>query len=93
MPERTLPFMRTLRRTTWPTRPYNKVMINIVFPASRRRLWGYWWAPVAILALVLAVVAYLRPYQDLQLSDLQPGWRQEPTNSPTTYAEMLETLC
>ena len=73
VPDRTLPFMRTLRRTTWPTSPYNKVMINIVFPASRRRLWGYWWAPVAILAVVLAVAAYLRPYQDLQLSDLQPS--------------------
>ena len=47
--------------------------MNIVFSASRRRLWGYWWAPVAILAVVLAVAAYLRPHQDLQLSDLQPS--------------------
>lgn len=48
-------------------------MSHTVFPASRRRLWGYWWAPVTILAVVMAVAAYLRPHQALQLSDLQPS--------------------
>lgn len=39
---------------------------------TRNRLIGYWWAPVTLIALVLAVAAYLRPYQPLELSDLSP---------------------
>lgn len=39
---------------------------------TRNRLIGYWWAPVTLIALVLAVAAYLHPYQPLELSDLSP---------------------
>ena len=39
---------------------------------TRSRWIGYWWAPLALIALVLAVAAYLHPYQPLELSDLSP---------------------
>ncbi|MES2510538.1 MAG: hypothetical protein V4625_11460 [Pseudomonadota bacterium] len=42
-------------------------------PKPRRQgLIGYWWAPVALIAVVLAVMAYLHPYQPLMLSDVPP---------------------
>ena len=58
-------------QTKSPTRPYNLGMVATVLSASRQRLLGYWWAFVTILAVVLAVAAYLQPHQALQLSDLQ----------------------
>ncbi|MDB5967471.1 MAG: hypothetical protein JWQ72_3971, partial [Polaromonas sp.] len=48
-------------------------MTDLVHPLPKRRLLGYWWAPVMVLAVVLAVLAYLRPYQALELSDLPPA--------------------
>ncbi|MES2413795.1 MAG: hypothetical protein V4614_08330 [Pseudomonadota bacterium] len=42
-------------------------------PKARQGLIGYWWAPVALVAVALAVIAYLHPYQPLDLSDLPPG--------------------
>jgi len=47
-------------------------MPGTTFPATRDRLIGYWWAPLTLVALVLAVAAYLHPYQPLELSDLSP---------------------
>ncbi|MES2399335.1 MAG: hypothetical protein V4573_05050 [Pseudomonadota bacterium] len=41
-------------------------------PKTRQGLIGYWWAPVALIAVALAVVAYLHPYQPLDASDLPP---------------------
>lgn len=39
---------------------------------TRNRLIGYWWAPLMLIAVVLAVAAYLHPYQPLALSDISP---------------------
>lgn len=47
-------------------------MTNIAAAAPRRKLLGYWWAPVMVLAVALTVMAYLLPYQALGLSEL-PG--------------------
>lgn len=41
-------------------------------PKTRPGLIGYWWAPVALIAVALAVAAYLHPYQPLDVSDLPP---------------------
>jgi hypothetical protein len=41
-------------------------------PRTRQGLIGYWWAPVALVAVALAVVAYLHPYQPLGISELPP---------------------
>ncbi len=38
----------------------------------RQGLIGYWWAPVVLVAVALAVIAYLHPYQPLGLSELPP---------------------
>ena len=40
---------------------------------KRQKLLGYWWAPVVLLAVALAVLAYLHPYQELQVSDVSPS--------------------
>ena len=34
---------------------------------------NYWWAPLTVLAVVLAVLAYLHPYQELEVSDISPS--------------------
>lgn len=47
-------------------------MPNPKSSVTRSRWIGYWWAPLALIALVLAVAAYLHPYQPLELSDLSP---------------------
>ncbi|WP_411879475.1 hypothetical protein [Polaromonas sp. YR568] len=47
-------------------------MLTPMPSVTRNRLIGYWWAPVTLIALVLAVAAYLHPYQPLELSDLSP---------------------
>ncbi|RYX90554.1 MAG: hypothetical protein EOO28_28875 [Comamonadaceae bacterium] len=39
-------------------------------PARTRRLIGYWWMPLTIIAVVLAVMAFLHPYQPLEPGDL-----------------------
>lgn len=41
--------------------------------APRRRLIGYWWAPLILVGVGLSIAAWLRPFQDLQLSDLPDG--------------------
>lgn len=41
-------------------------------PRIRQGLIGYWWAPVVLVAVALAVIAYLHPYQPLGLSELPP---------------------
>ena len=41
-------------------------------PKTRQGLIGYWWAPLVLIGVVLAVMAYLRPYQPLDASDLPP---------------------
>lgn len=51
---------------------YNCRMLTPMPTIKRNRLIGYWWAPVMLIAVVLAVAAYLHPYQPLELSDLSP---------------------
>lgn len=41
-------------------------------PLRRSRLISYWWAPLTLVAVALAVVAYLHPYQPLSLDDVTP---------------------
>jgi hypothetical protein len=47
-------------------------MPNPTPSTTQNRLIGYWWAPVTLIGLVLAVAAYLHPYQPLALSDISP---------------------
>ena len=47
-------------------------MLNSTSSVKRNRWVGYWWAPLTLIALALAVIAYLHPYQPLELSDLSP---------------------
>ena len=47
-------------------------MINTAATAPRPKLLGYWWAPVMVLAVALAVMAFLQPYQAIGLSELAP---------------------
>lgn len=47
-------------------------MPNPTSSVKRNRWIGYWWAPLTLVALALAVIAYLHPYQPLALSDLSP---------------------
>jgi hypothetical protein len=48
-------------------------MNDAVLKPTRQRLMSYWWAPITILALIAAILAYLHPYRDLELSDLSPS--------------------
>jgi hypothetical protein len=45
-------------------------MPALTLSTRQRRLLGYWWAPLVLLAVVLTVIAWLHPYQQLELSDL-----------------------
>jgi hypothetical protein len=47
-------------------------MPSPISSTTRDKLIGYWWAPLTLIAVALAVVAYLHPYQPLELSDLSP---------------------
>lgn len=47
-------------------------MTDATKPKMRQGLIGHWWAPVALVAVALAVVAYLHPYQPLGMSELPP---------------------
>lgn len=48
-------------------------MNDAVLKPTRKRLMSYWWAPITVLAVIVAVLAYLHPYRDLELSDLSPS--------------------
>lgn len=66
------PFIEGKTRDEPHGRAYNCHMPNPTPSITRNRLIGYWWAPVMLIAVVLAVAAYLHPYQPLDLSDLSP---------------------
>lgn len=53
-----------------PVNPYNVLMTTPAESLKREKLLGYWWAPITVVILVLAVYAYLQPHQELDLSDL-----------------------
>ena len=48
----------------------NESMTNAATSIKRQKLLSYWWAPITVVVLVLAVYAYLQPHQELDLSDL-----------------------
>ena len=53
--------------------PYNQWMTDKATPSTTQKLMSYWWAPLTVLAVVLAVLAYLRPYQELEVADVSPS--------------------
>lgn len=48
-------------------------MIDKATFLTKRKLMSYWWAPLTVLAVSLAILAYLHPYQELEVSDVSPS--------------------